>query len=59
MDEECESSFTTIKAAFADSITLAYPDFTKPFIVDCNASDFGIGGVFSQTVRPGVEQPVS
>ena len=56
---ECEESFKTIKAAFADTITLAYPDFSKPFIVDCDASDFGIGGVLSQIVRPGVEQPVS
>ena len=56
---ECEKSFKTIKAEFKDTITLAYPDFTKPFIVDCDASDFGIGGVLSQVVRPGVEQPVS
>ena len=56
---DCESSFKTIKAAFKDLITLSYPDFTKPFIVDCDASDFGIGGVLSQLIRPGVEQPVS
>ena len=52
--KECKSSFTTIKAAFADTITLAYLDFTKPIIVDCDVSDFGINGVLSQTVRPGV-----
>ena len=56
---ECEKSFKTIKAAFADTITLVYPDFSKPFIVDCDASDFGIGGVLSQVVKPGLEQPVS
>ena len=27
--------------------------------MDCVASDFGIGGVLSQLIRPGVEQPVS
>ena len=27
--------------------------------MDCNASDFGIGGVLSQLIRHGVEQPVS
>ena len=43
---DCESSFITIK-------------FTKPFIVDCNASDFGIGNVLSQAIRSGVEQPIS
>ena len=56
---DCESSFKTIIAAFKDTITLSYPDFTKLFIVDCDASDFGIGGVLSQVIRPGVEQPVS
>ena len=56
---DCESSFKTIKAAFKDTITLSYPDFTKPFIVDYDAHGFGIGGVLSQVIRPGVEQPVS
>ena len=55
---DCESFSKTIKAAFKDTITLSYPDFTKPFIVDCDASDFGIGGVLSQLIRPGVEQAV-
>ena len=56
---DCKSSCQTIKAAVKDTITLSYPDFTKPFIVDCDASDFGIGGVWSQVIRPGVEQPIS
>ena len=55
----CESTFTTIKATFKYTITLSYPDFMKPFIVDCDASDFGICGVLSQVIRPGVEQPMS
>lgn len=29
-----EEAFTLIKLAFADTITLTYPDFTKLFIVD-------------------------
>ena len=56
---ECENSFKTINAAFKDTISLNYTDFTKLFIVDYNASDFGIGGVLSHVVRPGVEQTVS
>ena len=51
--------FKTIKSAFKNRITLSYPDFTNPFIVDCDASDFGIRGVLSQVIRPGVEQPIS
>ena len=56
---DCENSFKTIKAAFQDTITLSYPDFTKSFIVDCDASDVGIGGVLSQVIKSGVEQPIS
>ena len=54
--KECVSSFTRINGAFENTITLAYPDFTKPFIVECDASDFGIGDMLSKTLRPGVEQ---
>ena len=56
--EQCEQSLNLIKKAFSDVITLAYPDFTKPFTVDCDASDFGIGGVLSQEYN-GVEQPIA
>ena len=40
-------------------ITLSCPDIAKPFIVDCDASDFGIGGVLSQVIRLRVEQFIS
>ena len=55
--KECEASFNKIRAAFSDTITLAYAEFTKPFIVDCDARDFGMGTVLSQIVRLRVEQP--
>ena len=35
------------------------PRLYKTILVDCDASDFGIGGVLSQMIRPGVEQPIS
>lgn len=54
----CKESFRTIKSALAKSITFAYPYFLKQFIVDCDASDFGLGWVLFQVIRSGVEQPV-
>ena len=57
-NEHCEQSFNNLKKAFSDVITLAYPDFTKSFTVDCDASDYGIGGVLSQTII-GVERPIA
>ena len=54
----CEESFTLLKKAFSDVVTLAYPNFSKPFIVDTDASDVGIGAVLSQLNTANVEQPV-
>ena len=54
--KDCKRSLTTINATFANTITVAYPNFAKPFIVNCDASDFNIGGVLLQTVTFGVKQ---
>ena len=56
---QCEESFNSLKKAFSDVVTLSYPDFSKPFIVDTDASDVGIGAVLSQFNKFGVEQPVA
>lgn len=45
--DHCEESFNTLKRAFSQVVTLAYPDFSKPFIVDTDACDVGIGAVLS------------
>ena len=55
----CENAFAFLKKAFVEMVTLAYPDFTKPFIVDYDASDVGIGAVFSQLNKSSVEQPLA
>ena len=42
---EVEDAMTALKKAFCEVVTLAYPDFQKQFIVDKDASDYGIGHV--------------
>lgn len=43
-----EESFTLIKRALVSAPILSQPDFSKPFIIQCDASDTGIGGVITQ-----------
>ena len=51
--------FKALKKAFLEVFTLAYPDFSKPFIVDTDASDFWIGAFLAQLNRSNVEQPLA
>ena len=50
-------SFNELKRRLAQEIALYQPDFEKPFILRCDASDHAIGAVLSQ-VTDGKEHPV-
>ena len=56
--EQCQRAFDALKAALVSADVLALPREEGQFILDCDASDFGIGTVLSQ-VQDGVERPVS
>ncbi|KAG7159580.1 pol Retrovirus-related Pol polyprotein from transposon-like 10 [Homarus americanus] len=45
---ESQGSFNKLKDALACSLVLLYLDPTQPFILDCDASDDGIGWVLSR-----------
>ena len=47
---ECDKAFETLKKRMVESPILAHPDFTKPFVLDTDASDTAIGGVLSQNI---------
>ena len=50
---EADIAFTNIKQALVSAPILSSPDFSQPFVVQCDASDTGIGGVLTQDLERG------
>ena len=47
-DEACEAGFRALKERLVAAPVLAYADFSKPFVLDIDASFTGLGAVLSQ-----------
>ena len=56
---ECENSFNLLKTQLTSAPTLTLPDWSRPFILDTDASDTGIGAVLSQLQEDGSERVVA
>ena len=56
---ECENAFLQLKHALTSSVTLAYPDFSKGFILACDASGHASGYVISQLDDNNRERPIA
>lgn len=46
--EEADKAFMNLKEDLMSAPVLINPDFSKPFVIQCDASDLGVGGVLFQ-----------
>ena len=51
-DEEAEKAFQKMKEVMSSCPILALPDFSKPFVVECDASSGGVGDILKQGQHP-------
>ena len=56
--DACQEAFEALKTPLMKNPLLVYPDFTQEFILDTDASGYGIGGVLSQ-LRDGHERVIA
>ena len=56
---ECERAFQQLRNLLTSTPVLAHPDFNRPFILDTDASDTGVGAVLSQVDEEGRERVVA
>ena len=58
LSEEAIHSFNKLKYALSNAPVLAQPDFSKDFVIQCDASRIGVGGVLYQLDDIGRELPI-
>jgi hypothetical protein len=50
--EKCLAAFRTFKSALVSAPIIQPPDWSQPFEIMCDASDYTVGAVLSQRKRP-------
>jgi hypothetical protein len=56
---ECQAAFDVLKARFTSLPILILPDLTKPYRIECNASDYATGAILSQQDNDNKWHPVA
>ena len=56
---QCQVAFDSIKTLLTTAPVLAYPNFTKSFVLDPDGCDYSVGAVLSQYDDLGIEHSVA
>lgn len=56
---EAQAAFDKLKSCLTSAPVLSHPDFSKPFVIQCDASKTGVGGVLYQLDENGEEHPIA
>ena len=59
LTDEAKLSFEKLKNALSTAPVLAQPDFSREFVIQCDASKVGVGGVLFQLDDFGKEHPIA
>lgn len=57
--EECQRAFASLKLQFTTAPILAHVDYSAPFVLETDASDFALGAILSQKSPDGILHPVA
>jgi len=57
--DECLAAFKELRNKLTTAPVLAFPDYNRPFLLDTDASNFGIGAVLSQLQDDGTERVIA
>ncbi len=58
-DWSCQQAFHTLKEKLIGAPVLGYADFTRPFVLEVDASNLGLGAVLSQEQEGGQRRPLA
>ena len=52
-DSDCQKSFEKLKQCLCETVVLAHPDVSKPYLLYTDASDYAVGAVLTQEFPEG------
>lgn len=56
---DAQTAFEKLKECLCSAPILSHADFQRPFVIQCDASTSGIGGVLYQLDNNGIEHPIA